>query len=101
MGKVVLVGRLAGEQWLLGMAGQSDNRSSGELLELEGTVGVDEPGVGRKLVRPGDRAVLVGKVDPGDMEHRVVAELAGELGDRSAELVPGLVVVLVIPSELF
>ena len=97
MGKVVLVGRLAGEQWLLGMAGQSDNRSSGELLELEGTV--DEPGVGRKLVRPGDRAVLVGKVDPGDMEHRVVAELAGELGDRSAELVAGLVVVLAIPSE--
>ena len=99
MGKVVLVGRLVVVQWLLGMAEQLDSWSFGGLLELVGTV--DEPGVGRKLVRLGDRVVLVGKVDPGDMEHRVVAELAGELGDRSAELVPGLVVVLVIPSELF
>ena len=99
MGKVVLVGRLVVVLWLLEMAEQSDSRSFEELLGLEGTV--DEPEVGRKLVRLGDRAVLVGKVDPGDMEHRVVAELAGELGDRSAELVPGLVVVLVIPSELF
>ena len=73
-----------------------------ELLELEGTVGADEQGVGDKLVRPGDRDdQVVDMVDPGDKERKVAAELAGELEDRLAELVVALAVVLAIPSESF
>ena len=73
-----------------------------ELLELEGTVGADEQGVGDKLVQPGDRDdQVVDMVDPEDKERKVAAELAGELEDRLAELVVALAVVLAIPSESF
>jgi len=93
--KVVLVGRLAAEQWQLVMAERSDILSSEELPVLADTVGMDEPEAEGRVVQSGDRAVL------GDKGRRVAAELVEELGDRLVELVAGLVAVLAVPSELF